>query len=211
MVLKRIINPTWHSKGDRWSRPYTRLRSLRRYPFTGKDSWIVIWWKIFIFCPGAQGSPLDWIGRNPAGGKQMKKHERFISCSCWRWFTERLAYKLPSSTWLSFATTGSFTLASFAWNNMIILASILRLTIDKLEVAQRICPKIKKLDISMFNFSFDDQVIEMAVVVVADDVEAGHPHIQLLLCRPGRGHGSWTQQVQRHVLWIWGKERKVKV
>merc|ERR550519_147802 len=32
-----------------------------------------------------------------------------------------------------------------------------RLTIDKLEVAQRICPKIKKLDISMFNFSFDDQ------------------------------------------------------
>ena len=71
---------------------------------------------------------------------------------------------------------------------MIILASILRLTIDKLEVAQRICPKIKKLDISMFNFSFDDQVIEMAVVVV--DVEAGHPHIQLLLCRPGRGHGS---------------------
>ena len=40
---------------------------------------------------------------------------------------------------------------------MIILASILRLTIDKLEVAQRICPKIKKLDISMFNFSFDDQ------------------------------------------------------
>ena len=63
---------------------------------------------------------------------------------------------------------------------MIILASILRLTIDKLEVAQRICPKIKKLDISMFNFSFDDQVIEMAVVVV--DVEAGHPQIQLLLC-----------------------------
>ena len=46
----------------------------------------------------------------------------------------------------------------------------------------------------MFNFSFDDQVIEMAVVVVVvvvvDDVEAGHPHIQLLLCRPGRGHGS---------------------
>ena len=66
---------------------------------------------------------------------------------------------------------------------MIILASILRLTIDKLEVAQRICPKIKKLDISMFNFSFDDQVIEMAVVVVVVvDVEAGHPHIQLLLC-----------------------------
>ena len=32
-----------------------------------------------------------------------------------------------------------------------------RLTIDKLEVAKRICPKIKKLDISMFNFSFDDQ------------------------------------------------------
>ena len=37
------------------------------------------------------------------------------------------------------------------WNHLF------RLTIDKLEVAKRICPKIKKLDISMFNFSFDDQ------------------------------------------------------
>jgi len=32
-----------------------------------------------------------------------------------------------------------------------------RLTIDKLEVSKRLCPRIKKLDISMFNFSFDDQ------------------------------------------------------
>ena len=39
----------------------------------------------------------------------------------------------------------------FTWNQSF------RLTIDKLEVAKRICPKIKKMDISMFNFSFDDQ------------------------------------------------------
>jgi hypothetical protein len=32
-----------------------------------------------------------------------------------------------------------------------------RLTLDKLEVTRRLCPKIVKLDISMFNFSLDDQ------------------------------------------------------
>ena len=31
------------------------------------------------------------------------------------------------------------------------------MTIDKLEVSKRLCARIKKLDISMFNFSFDDQ------------------------------------------------------
>ena len=31
------------------------------------------------------------------------------------------------------------------------------MTIDKLEVSKRLCPRIKKLDISMFNFSFTEQ------------------------------------------------------
>ena len=71
----------------------------------------------------------------------------------------RQASKLPSSTSPSSVTTGSYRRSFpsmklstlFTWNHSF------RLTIDKLEVAKRICPKIKKLDISMFNFSFDDQ------------------------------------------------------
>ena len=38
----------------------------------------------------------------------MAKYDSFTSCSCWKWFTERQALKLPSSTWLSFVTTGSY-------------------------------------------------------------------------------------------------------
>ena len=84
-------------------------------------------------------------------------------CSFWRWFMEKQASKLPSLTSPSSVTTGyylwAFALATLlhcivdieCWNYSF------RLTIDKLEVAKRICPKIKKLDISMFNFSFDDQ------------------------------------------------------
>merc|ERR1712059_206794 len=43
-----------------------------------------------------------------------------------------------------------------------------RLTVDKLEVARRTCPNISKLDISMFNFSFDEQ--EFLIGVANDEV-----------------------------------------
>jgi hypothetical protein len=43
-----------------------------------------------------------------------------------------------------------------------------RLTVEKLEVARRICSDISKLDISMFNFSFDEQ--EFLIGVANDEV-----------------------------------------
>jgi len=42
-----------------------------------------------------------------------------------------------------------------------------RLTVEKLEVARRLCPDITKLDISMFNFSFDEQ--EFLIGVANDE------------------------------------------
>jgi len=45
-----------------------------------------------------------------------------------------------------------------------------RLTVEKLEVARRLCPSISKLDISMFNFSFDEQ--EFLIGVANDEARS---------------------------------------
>ena len=55
------------------------------------------------------------------------------------------------------------------------------MTLDKLEVTRRLCPRISKLDISMFNFSFDEQefLIGLANDEAATEQNLGTPATSL--------------------------------
>ena len=53
-------------------------------------------------------------------------------------------------------------------------------------------------------FQADDRQARGGETNLPKDQEDGHIHVQLLLRRPGRSNGCRAQQVQRHVLWVWG-------